>query len=267
MAFDDLARGRLRLRVEALVLGQPALLELGVPQVLGEPVVDLAREPRAFGQRRVRGVHLAETAQLGVGATQGGEVATDLGLDAHHQDRVEDEPQGIGRGHDPGRDDRVEREVQLAEGGHHQARGQVRVGHEPVADVQPSKEDRGDDEAGEDRDLEEHDRGRQRGDAEHARPVRIERFGAGHRRQAGLAPEQHHARQHEHERRDDHEDRRREGRRLAAEAARGADDEDRGHRAAGHRPEVDRVPRRADSAASPKSPSRPSDDDRRSSGH
>ena len=185
-------------RVEALVLGQPALLELGVPQVLGESVVDLAREPCPFRQRRVRGVDLAEPFQLDVGAAQRREVAAELGLDAHHQDRVEDEPQGIGRGHDPGCDHRIEREVQLAEGGHDQPGGQVRVGHEPVPDVQASKEDRGDDEAGEDRDLEEDDGGRHQTTRRATpRTVRIEGFGARHRRQAGLAPEQHHAGKHE----------------------------------------------------------------------
>ena len=89
--------------------------------------MDLAREPGPFGQGGVRGVHLAQPAQLGVGAAQGPQVTADLGLDAEHQDEIEQEAERIGRGHDPGRDHRIEREMQLAEGGDHQTRRKVRV--------------------------------------------------------------------------------------------------------------------------------------------
>jgi hypothetical protein len=83
--------------------------------------VDLACEPCPFGERRVRRIHLAQPAQLGVGASERGEIRGELGLDPRREDRVEHEPQGVGRADDAGGDDRVEGEVQLAEGGDDEA--------------------------------------------------------------------------------------------------------------------------------------------------
>ena len=89
------------------------------------------------------------------------------------------------------------------------------------------------------------------------RPRRIERLGAGHRRQDRLAPEQHDRGQHEDERRDDREDGGGQRRRLAAQAARRADDEEDRRRRRGSSSRRRSAPRRAGSAASPNAASLP----------
>ena len=203
---EDLPGGRLRLRIEALVLGQPALLELCVPQVLGKAVVDLAGEPGPLGQRGVRGVHVAQPAELRVRAAERPVVHAELGDDAHQQDRVEAQSQGICRGDDPGRDDGVEREMELAERGDDEPRRQKTVGDVLVANVQAPIQDRGDDERHEDRDLDDNDAGRDGRQGSHLRPARVEGFRPGHGWQDRFAAEEHDRGQHDADARRQHEE-------------------------------------------------------------
>ena len=124
---EHLAGGRLRASASRLAfwVSRPCL-SLAYHRSWARPswISRASRGP--LGQRGVRGIDVAQPPELGVGAAERPIVHAELGDDAHHQDRVEAQSQGIGRGHDPGRDDRVEREVELAERGDDEPRRQVR---------------------------------------------------------------------------------------------------------------------------------------------
>ncbi len=201
--------------------------------------MDLPRQPRALGQPRIRSVDIAEPSQLRVRPAQGAEIGGQLGQDAHGEDRVERQPERIGRGHDARRDDRVQREMELAEGRHDQPGRQERMRHEAVADVQATEQDPGDDEPHEDQDLHEGDRGGARRQGRDAWRIRVERLGSRNGRQDRLATEQHDPRQDEDGGRREFEERRRQRWRLVAQAAGGSDDQEGGDGRARDRPQID----------------------------
>ena len=161
MAFAHLVGEPLRLVLERGDLGQSALLELRVPQVLRQAVVDLARESRPFLERRGDELGLGQAPDLHRRRPELGEVVPAVDDDPDEQDPVEGQAQQI-----PGRDDRgvaarVDRVVHLAERGDHEARRQERVAGTAAAPVGAMREQRGDDERGTDQAL-QHDQHRSR---------------------------------------------------------------------------------------------------------
>ena len=187
------------------VLGEPALLELGVPQVLGQAVVDLAGEPGPFGHRGVRGIHVAQTPELRVRAAERPVVHAELGDDAHQQDRVEAQSQGVGGRHDPGRDNGVEREMELAECGDDEPRRQETVG-DAVADIQAPIQDRGDDEATKIATWTTTMPAKTADRSVTCGPPRVEDLGAGNGWQDRFAAEEHDRGQHDADARRQHEE-------------------------------------------------------------
>ena len=82
-----------RLVLERRDLGQPALLELRVPQVLRQAVVDLAGEARAFLEGRCRELGLGQATDLHRRRPQLGEVVPAVDDDPDEQHPVEGQAQ------------------------------------------------------------------------------------------------------------------------------------------------------------------------------
>jgi hypothetical protein len=129
--------------------------------------------------------------------------------------------------------------VELAERGDHQPDGEKRVGHEAIAEVEPSEQPRRGDEQAEDHDLEQPDGGRHRRQRERA-AARGEVGRAGDRRQGGLPAEQHERRGQQRQRRPERDDQRCHWRSVAPQAPRRAEDEQGRGSEPRHGPEVDR---------------------------
>ena len=91
------------------------MLELGEPQVLGQAVVQLAREARALLERGALGLGDAQPVERGVGAAQRAQVGARLGVDAQQQDHEEGQAQRLTRRDQAAVDARVEEEVDLRE--------------------------------------------------------------------------------------------------------------------------------------------------------
>ena len=117
---------------------QASLLELGVPQVLGQPVVDLAREARALLESGGGELRVMEPSQLGVSLAQLVDIGSALCPKADEQDGVEGDAQDVPAGHQRGVRARVDGEVELAEGRDHQPDRQVAGRHpaRPSRDAQ-----------------------------------------------------------------------------------------------------------------------------------
>ncbi len=151
--------GRPRRVLELRRLDDAALLQLGVPQVLRQPIVDLAGQPGTLGDAGTCGVDVAQPAELRVRSPQGREVRLQFRLNPQKQDRGEHQPKDVTPRDDPDRHDGIHREVELAECGDHETDGKERVRGEPFPDVQPAEQQRGREVEPEDDDLEDGDDG------------------------------------------------------------------------------------------------------------
>ena len=83
-------------------LSEPALLELRVPQVLREAVVDLAGQPCALLEGRGGELRVGEASHLDVRGAQLAKVVTPIDDDAGQQDGIEAEAQEVAGGREPG---------------------------------------------------------------------------------------------------------------------------------------------------------------------
>ena len=126
--------------LELRCLDDPSLLELCVPQVLREPIMDLAREARPLRDAGARGVDVAQPAQLGVRPAESDEVRLQLRLDPRKRIAVNIKSKDVARGDDAGRHDGIHREVQLAEGGNDETDGEERMRHQALTEVQPPEQ-------------------------------------------------------------------------------------------------------------------------------
>ena len=133
---------------EGLVgLGQrarkPLELELGEPEVLGQPVVDLAGEARALLEGGAFGVVDAHAVEGGVGRTQGSQVAALVGDGAGHEDHVGHQAHHVRDGHEVGVDAGPEGVLDLGHEQDDEADGREGVAHRAAASPGHAVEDDG----------------------------------------------------------------------------------------------------------------------------
>ena len=137
---QDFLAGRPRRVLELRRLDDPPLLELCVPQVLRQPIMDLAREARPLRDAGTRGVNVAQPAQFGVRPAESDEVRLQLRLDPKEEDRGEHQSEDVARRDHAGRHDGIHREMQLAEGGNDETDGEERMRHQVLTEVQPPEQ-------------------------------------------------------------------------------------------------------------------------------
>ena len=116
--------------------GQPADLELGDPEVLGQPVVQLPGEPGALLEHRAVRLGILEPLELQVRLAQRTHGCPGRGLDPEEERDVEGETQQVATGDHARIRPRIERQPRLGEGREDQADRQVRLADVAVAEVE-----------------------------------------------------------------------------------------------------------------------------------
>ena len=151
----------LRVGRQAGHLREAALLELRVPQVLRQAVVDLARQPGTLLERGGDELGCGQAAHLhGRRAQVGADRRDARSRPRPSSSAVEGQPQQVADGHQAGVAAGVDGAVHLAEGGDQQAGREQGIPRPTAAAVGPMRQQRRDEEAGADQALDDdQDRG------------------------------------------------------------------------------------------------------------